>query len=338
MFSLIEELREKALEALALVSDLIQLEEFHKTFLGKKGLLTEMLKGLRDLNEQEKREVGQLANHTRQELEQAFIERKKKIESQIIEEKLAKEYYDVLRPLPLFSGSLHPITKLQNQIEDIFTSMGFEIMEGPEIESDTYNFERLNFSADHPARDMQDTIWTRNGYLLRTHTSAIQVRAMETRQPPFRIIAPGRCFRYEDTDASHESTFHQIEGLMVGENISVSHLIYIMKNLLGIIFENEIKVRLRPGYFPFVEPGFELDMACILCHGKGCQTCKHSGWLEILPCGLVHPNVLLSSGIEPKKYSGLAFGLGLDRLVMMRYGVEDIRHFLSGNLRFLKQF
>lgn len=252
---------------------------------------------------------------------------------------MGKEFFDSLRPLASKErGSLHPISQIQYEIEDIFTSMGFSVMDGPEVETDENNFGALNFTEDHPARDMQDTFYTSDGNLLRTHTSAIQVRALRKLKPPFRIIAPGRVFRYEEVDASHENTFYQVEGMVVGENISVAHLIYTMETLLSRVFRKEIKTRLRPGYFPFVEPGFELDINCLVCNGDGCSVCKHSGWLELLPCGLVHPNVLESAGLDSKKWTGFAFGLGLDRLVMMRYGIHDIRYFQSGNLRFLKQF
>jgi len=235
-------------------------------------------------------------------------------------------------------GRLHPLSQIQYEIEDIFTSMGFTVLDGPEVETDYYNFEALNIPAHHPARDMQDTFWTEDGNLLRTHTSAIQVRGMERLQPPFRVIGPGRVFRYEATDASHENTFYQVEGMMVDRDISVADLIYFMKVLLKEIFGREVTIRLRPGYFPFVEPGFELDIHCLICDGKGCSVCKQSGWVELLPCGLVHPNVLRYGKIDPDKWSGFAFGLGMNRLVMMRYGINDIRHFLSGDIRFLRQF
>jgi len=235
-------------------------------------------------------------------------------------------------------GHLHPISQIQYEIEDIFTSMGFEILDGPEVETDYYNFEALNIPPYHPARDMQDTFWTEDGNLLRTHTSAIQIRGMERLKPPFRVIGPGRVFRYESIDASHENTFYQVEGMMIDKDISVAHLIYFMKTLLKEIFKRNITIRLRPGYFPFVEPGFELDIQCLICGGKGCSVCKYSGWLELLPCGLVQPNVLRYGKIYPDKWSGFAFGLGLNRLVMMRYGINDIRHFLSGDIRFLYQF
>ena len=233
---------------------------------------------------------------------------------------------------------MHPISQIQYEIEDIFTSMGFEIQDGPEVETDYYNFEALNIPPHHPARDMQDTFWTEDGNLLRTHTSAIQVRAMERLKPPFRIVGPGRVFRYESTDASHENTFYQVEGMMVDREITVAHLIFVMKELLSRIFHREVTVRLRPGYFPFVEPGFELDIHCLICDGRGCSVCRQSGWVELLPCGLVHPNVLRMGGIDPAQWSGFAFGLGLNRLVMMKYGINDIRHFLSGDIRFLRQF
>ncbi len=318
--------------------DKSSLDHFHNHYLGKNSFLSSIAKNLKNMPSEERRTLGQCMNKARQNWEEMYHGIREKIEKNVIEERIKKEKYDILRPLFSPRGHLHPITQMQNRVEDIFCSMGFQIMEGPEVESDAYNFEKLNFSPDHPARDMQDTIWTEDGALLRTHTSPVQVRSMEKLTPPFRMIAPGRCFRYEEIDASHENTFHQVEGMLVDHEVSIAHLIHIMKSFLGAIFEREVKVRLRPGYFPFVEPGFELDMSCLLCKGNGCQTCKNHGWLEILPCGLVHPNVLLAGGIDVKEWSGFAFGLGLDRLVMMSYGIEDIRHFLSGNLRFLEQF
>jgi phenylalanyl-tRNA synthetase alpha chain len=224
--------------------------------------------------------------------------------------------------------------------------MGFEILDGPHIEDEFHNFEALNIPGDHPARDMQDTFWfhdphvqsEKKKYLLRTHTSTIQVRGMMSRKPPFRFIAPGVVFRCERTDASHEMVFTQLEGMMVGKDISVSNLIYFMKTILKEIFKKDVEVRLRPGFFPFVEPGFELDIRCLICKGEGCSVCKHVGWVELLPCGMVHPNVLKAGGIDPSEFNGFAFGLGLDRLVMMKYGIEDIRHLQSGDLRFNSQF
>jgi len=230
-------------------------------------------------------------------------------------------------------GSVHPVTAVQWEIEDILGRLGFVVVAGPEMETDYYNFEALNIPAMHPARDMQDTFWLANGWLLRTHTSPCQVRAMERLGPPLRIIAPGRCFRYETEDASHANTFFQLEGLMIDRNISIANLIAVMKLILSEIFHHEVRIRLRPGYFPFVEPGFELDMECGICGGAGCATCKKSGWIEILPCGMVHPNVLRFGNIDPHEYTGFAFGLGLTRLAMMKYGMRDIRGLNSGDLR-----
>ena len=218
-----------------------------------------------------------------------------------------------------------PITQIQREIEDLFVSLGFAVLDGPEVETEYHNFDALNIPPDHPARDMQDTFWLDGGNLLRTHTSPVQVRGMETLGPPLRMIAPGRVFRNESVDASHEHTFYQLEGMMIDRDVSVAHLIYFMKTLLTAIFQREVTVRLRPGYFPFVEPGFELDIQCLICGGPGCPVCKQSGWVELLPCGLVHPNVLRMSGIDPDEWNGFAFGLGLTRLVMMRYGIDDIR-------------
>jgi phenylalanyl-tRNA synthetase alpha chain len=316
-----------------------ELDSSKNQFVGKKGKLTQVLKGLSTLSVDEKKTVGKIANEAQVRIE-SFIEGiRNKLKEEFYEVKLKEEFFDALRPIASNEyGTLHPISQIQYEIEDIFTSMGFSVMDGPEVETDENNFGALNFTEDHPARDMQDTFYTTDGNLLRTHTSAIQVRALRNLKPPFRIIAPGRVFRYEEVDASHENTFYQVEGMVVGEDISVAHLIYTMETLLSRVFRKEVKTRLRPGYFPFVEPGFELDIQCLVCSGNGCSVCKQSGWLELLPCGLVHPNVLKHAGHDPKKWSGFAFGLGLDRLVMMRYGIGDIRYFQSGNLRFLKQF
>ncbi|GBF50270.1 phenylalanyl-tRNA synthetase subunit alpha [Leptospira ryugenii] len=316
-----------------------QLDATKNLFIGKKGKLTQVLKGIASLTVEEKKTIGKFANEAQAEIESFLEEQRTRLKESYYSESLKSEVFDALRPIASSErGSLHPITQIQYEIEDIFTSMGFSIMDGPEVETDENNFAALNFTDDHPARDMQDTFYTVDGNLLRTHTSAIQVRALKNLKPPFRIIAPGRVFRYEEVDASHENTFYQVEGMVVGEGISIAHLIYTMETLLSRIFRKTVKTRLRPGYFPFVEPGFELDIQCLVCEGKGCSVCKHSGWLELLPCGLVHPNVLSAGGHDPKRWTGFAFGLGLDRLVMMRYGIHDIRYFQSGNLRFLKQF
>ncbi|MCB1189433.1 MAG: phenylalanine--tRNA ligase subunit alpha [Leptospiraceae bacterium] len=316
-----------------------ELDKNKNLFIGKKGKLTSVLKKLGNLSIEEKKAIGKRANEVSTELEETVNSLREKIKKEQLEKLIYSEFYDTLRPIKSQElGSLHPITKIQYEIEDIFVSMGFSIMDGPEVETDYNNFEALNFTSDHPARDMQDTFYVSDGNLLRTHTSAIQVRALKVLKPPFKIIAPGRVFRYEEVDASHENTFYQIEGMAVGKDISAANMVYTMNVLLTRIFQKEVKVRLRPGYFPFVEPGFELDISCTVCEGKGCAVCKQSGWLELLPCGLVHPNVLKLGGLDPNEWTGFAFGLGLDRLVMMRYGINDIRYFHSGNLRFLKQF
>ncbi|MCU0824123.1 MAG: phenylalanine--tRNA ligase subunit alpha, partial [Leptospira sp.] len=282
----------------------VDLDQIKNIYIGKKGKLTAVLKGLASLSVEEKKSIGKLANEAQVKLESIIETQKKNLKESFYENELKKENFDVLRPTKSADrGSIHPISQIQYEIEDIFSSMGFSIMDGPEVETDENNFGALNFSEDHPARDMQDTFYTVDGNLLRTHTSAIQVRALRKLKPPFRIIAPGRVFRYEEVDASHENTFYQVEGMVVGEDISIAHLIYTMETLLSRVFRKEIKTRLRPGYFPFVEPGFELDIQCLVCGGDGCSVCKHSGWLELLPCGLVHPNVLEYAGLDSKKWT-----------------------------------
>lgn len=313
-------------------------EQIRVEFLGKKGKITEVLKGLKDLSVEEKKEVGKLANDVKVELEEKINNAIEVINEKKIEEELKKENFDITFPgYEYKKGSLHPITVVQRRAEEIFKGMGFMIADGPEIEEDRFNFEMLNIPKDHPARDMQDTYYLSTGNVLRTQTSACQSRFMLDNKPPFRMIAPGRCFRNEAMDASHENTFFQLEGMMVEKDLSIANLVYIMKTLLTEILEREVEVRLRPGFFPFVEPGFELDINCQICGGKGCPTCKHSGWLELLPCGMVHPNVLKAGGIDPEEYKGFAFGVGLTRLAMMKYGIKDIRDLNSGDLRFLRR-
>ncbi|PKA21203.1 phenylalanine--tRNA ligase subunit alpha [Leptospira haakeii] len=319
--------------------DEADLDKNKNEYLGKKGKLTSVLKNLASLSIEEKKTVGQKANDLSKSLEEIVSKTRENLKTKGFREQSEKEWFDVLRPLgETEPGTLHPITKIQYEIEDIFTSMGFEIWDGPEVETDFNNFGALNFTDDHPARDMQDTFYLENGNLLRTHTSAIQVRALRKLKPPFKIIGPGRVFRYEEVDASHETSFYQIEGMVVGKDISAGNMLYTMEVLLSKVFEKEVKTRLRPGFFPFVEPAFELDINCQVCGGSGCSVCKQSGWLELMPCGLVHPNVFKLNGLDPKEWTGFAFGLGLDRLVMMKYGIHDIRYLHSGNLRFLKQF
>ncbi|MDR3236882.1 MAG: phenylalanine--tRNA ligase subunit alpha [Spirochaetia bacterium] len=339
----LEKIKDNTLKEISSSAAIDDIEAIRVRVLGRKGELTAILRSLGKLSHEERSETGKRSNEIKAELEDAIEKRKSELGSAAISKLIQSEWIDLTLNSPGSTslrahGHIHPISQMQYEIEDIFSSMGFEVLDGPEPELEYYNFEALNIPKHHPARDMQDTFWTEDGNLLRTHTSAIQIRGMEKKEPPFRIVGPGRVFRYESTDASHENTFYQVEGMMIDKNISVANLIFVMKELLREVFRQDVKVRLRPGYFPFVEPGFELDISCLICGGKGCGVCKQSGWVELLPCGLVHPNVLKFGGIDPDKWSGFAFGLGLNRLVMMRYGITDIRHFLSGDIRFLNQF
>ena len=334
--------------ALAPLETRAQVLDIKSTFLGKQGPLHDVLKSLKNLPEKEKKVLGSKINTVKAQMNTMVADKLQRIERRDTERELAKNRIDITLKDSIMAsnerhGGLHPTTRIQYEIEDIFLSMGFESLDGPHIEDEFHNFEALNIPSDHPARDMQDTFWFHDEtedkrFLLRTHTSTIQIRGMAKRKPPFAFIAPGKVFRCERTDASHEMAFHQLEGMMVDEGISVANLIYVMKTLLTEVFQKKINVRLRPGFFPFVEPGFELDIECQVCRQKGCSVCKNTGWLELLPCGMIHPHVLTTSGIDPKIYSGFAFGLGLDRLVMMKYGIDDIRHIHGGDLRFLHQF
>lgn len=339
MLETVQATQQDALATIATAADEAVLESLRLEYLGKKGKIKAFYAQMGQLPPSDKAQAGQIINIARQAIETALQERKEALKANRFANLDQKEWLDVTAPgLQQPQGHLHPITQIQYEIEDIFRSMGFQVFDGPQVEDDRHNFESLNIPADHPARDMQDTFWLTNGRLLRTHTSSVQIRAMEKMKPPLRGISPGRVYRYEATDASHENTFYQVEGLMVDRDISVANLIYVMKVLLREIFQKDVKIRLRPGYFPFVEPGFELDISCLICGGDGCSVCKHEGWVELLPCGAVHPNVLKACQIDPEAYTGFAFGLGLNRLVMMRYGIDDIRHFQSGNLEFLEQF
>jgi phenylalanyl-tRNA synthetase alpha chain len=324
---------------IAAVTTADELETIRVEVLGRKGKLAEVSKDMGKLSPEQRGVVGKLLNASKQSLEETLTTRQNAFATAALAARLEREWIDLTVPAPGPGlGSLHPLTQIQAEIEDLFVSLGFTVLDGPEVETEFNNFDALNIPPDHPARDMQDTFWLSNGHLLRTHTSPVQVRGMKKLGPPLRMIAPGRVFRNEEVDASHEHTFYQLEGMMVDKDVSVAHLIYFMKTLLSAIFKRDVTVRLRPGYFPFVEPGFELDIQCLICNGTGCPVCKHSGWVELLPCGLVHPNVLRLGGIDPEEYSGFAFGLGLTRLVMMRYAIDDIRQLQGGDLRFLTQF
>lgn len=315
------------------------LEAIRVDVLGRKGRLAQVSKSMGQLTHEQRGGMGKLLNQVKEVLEAAFDARHAAFSRAALATRLAGEWVDLTLPAPgPRRGSLHPVTLIQSEIEDVFRSLGFTVLDGPEVETEYHNFDALNIPSDHPARDMQDTFWMTGGNLLRTHTSPVQVRGMRKLGPPLRMIAPGRVFRNEEVDASHEHTFHQLEGMMIDRDVSVAHLIYFMKTLLSEVFKRDVTVRLRPGYFPFVEPGFELDIECLICGGSGCPVCKQSGWVELLPCGLVHPNVLRQGGIDPDEWNGFAFGLGLTRLAMMRYGIDDIRLLMSGDLRFLNQF
>ena len=335
----IQQLQTAALERIEDAGSMDALEAVRVDVLGRKGSLGQFSKEFGKLAPAERAAAGKALNAAKEKLESAFDARKQAFDNEALNVRLESEWIDLTLPAPgPRPGSLHPVTQVQTELEDLFTSLGFAVLDGPEVETEYHNFDALNIPASHPARDMQDTFWLTDGNLLRTHTSPVQVRGMERLGPPLRMIAPGRAFRNEEVDASHEHTFYQVEGMMVDRNVSVANMLYFMKTLLSATFRREVIIRLRPGYFPFVEPGFELDIQCLICGGSGCAVCKQSGWVELMPCGLVHPNVLRMSGIDPDEWGGFAFGLGLTRLAMMRYAIDDIRLMQSGDLRFLRQF
>jgi len=321
------------------VSEMKELEDIKVQFLGKKGELSQFMKQLKELSNEKKAEIGKGVNRLKVLFQDKIDLHREELKQQDYKQRMQKEWIDVTTdPYQTEPGSLHPVSLVQQKLEDSFMAMGFQVLDGPHMETEYYNFEALNIAAHHPARDMQDTFYFEDGHLLRTHTSPIQIRGMEKLTPPLRIVGPGKVFRCERTDASHDSCFHQFEGMMIDKDISVAHLIYFMKTMLGEIFESDVEVRLRPGYFPFVEPGFELDMRCLLCGGKGCKFCKRVGWIELIGCGMVHPNVLKAGRIDPTVYSGFAFGIGMDRLAMMKYDITDIRPLHGGNLSFTRCF
>ena len=338
-------LEESFREALAGAETEVALADVKARFLGKKGELGGILKSLGSAAPEERRRLGRAANELKARLSEAVDKARGDIERAAVDAELAADWIDItlrrsLRAESVKESGLHPITIVQRELEDIFLSMGFDILDGPHIEDEWHNFTALNIPETHPARDMQDTFWFKDmKHLLRTHTSTIQIRGMAAKEtPPFQFVSPGKVFRCEATDASHEAVFHQMEGMLIGTDITVANLIYFEKTLLSEIFNRDVEIRLRPGFFPFVEPGFELDIHCLICDGKGCSVCKRTGWVELLPCGMTHPNVLRFGGIDPDVYNGFAFGLGLDRLVMMRYGIDDIRRLHGGSLDFSRRF
>ena len=334
----VTELITAAHAAVANSADLAALDKVRVHYLGKSGVLTDLLKQLGNLPVEQRREAGQVINTAKQAVQTALDARKQQLESADLDAQLRAEALDITLPgRGQDSGALHPITRTLKRIEELFAGLGFEVAEGPEIEDDYHNFEALNIPESHPARAMHDTFYFDAHTLLRTHTSPVQIRVMENRPPPLRIIAPGRVYRC-DSDVTHSPMFHQVEGLMIDESVTFADLKGILHDFLQNFFEKDLQVRLRPSYFPFTEPSAEVDMSCVICGAKGCRVCKNTGWLEVLGCGMVHPNVLKHVNINAERYTGFAFGMGIERLAMLRYGVNDLRLFFDNDLRFLQQF
>ena len=368
-------LKKEAQKEIKKAKDLKELDQIFKEYLGKRGKITQILRSLKELKKEKRIKIGKEANLLKRFIEKELREKTEELKEKARAEILRKEQIDVTAPgEKVLLGHLHPLTQVQIKVEEIFQSMGFSVIEGPEIENEWYNFDALNIPKDHPARDFWDTLWLKRAtsdkrqatrLLLRTHTSPVQVRYMEKNPPPLRIIVPGRVFRHEATDASHEVNFHQIEGLMIGKDISVANFKALIQEFFKRFFEKPIKIRLRSSYFPFTEPSFEVDMTCLTCGGLqpthhprgprraggrrggrspakggplGCSVCKGTGWMEMIGAGMVHPNVFKAAGLNPKDWQGFAFGMGLDRLAMMKYKINDIRLFYGGDLRFLNQF
>lgn len=329
---------ETAISAINQSRTLAELDALRVNYLGKKGEFTALLKQLGNLPDHERPQAGAKINEVKQKVQSLIDDKKSILEAQQINERLASDYIDIsLQGRAQEMGGLHPVTRTINRIQDFFIKAGFDVVEGPEIEDDYHNFEALNIPAHHPARAMHDTFYINSNHVLRTHTSPVQVRVMESEKPPIRIICPGRVYRC-DSDLTHTPMFHQVEGLMIDENISFPDLKGIVDQFLKVFFETELPVRFRPSYFPFTEPSAEVDIQCTGCSGKGCRICKQTGWLEVMGCGMVHPKVFEFSKIDADKYSGFAFGMGVERLAMLRYGVNDLRMFFENDLRFLKQF
>jgi phenylalanyl-tRNA synthetase alpha chain len=328
----------EALAQTAASASLGVLDELRVHLVGKKGQLTQRLQAVGKLPVAQRRDAGLAINAAKQQIEAAMDARRAELEREAIERELNTGHVDVTLPgRGEVRGGLHPIRRARVRIETLFRSAGFEIAEGPEIEDEFHNFEALNIPANHPARAMHDTFYLKDGRLLRTHTSPVQIRAMRSRTPPLALIAPGRVYRC-DSDVSHSPMFHQVEGLLVDENVSFANLKAALHGFMEAFFERDLAMRLRPSYFPFTEPSAEVDISCVLCSGKGCRVCKQTGWLEVAGCGMVHPNVFTACGVDPERYTGYAFGMGIERLAMLRYGVNDLRLFFENDLRFLGQF
>ncbi len=339
LFMDLKNIKNKIQKKIEKAEDLEGLDKIFKEYLGKKGKISKLFGSLKEMSSQKRKKTGKKINELKNFLEKKIKEKTKKIQPQSKKQE-SRIKIDITKPGKKPSqGHLHPLTLVSRKIEKIFQNLGFSVVEGPEIENEKYNFDALNIPKNHPARDLWDTLWLKKkGVLLRTHTSPVQVRYMEKNNPPLRIIVPGRIFRYEATDASHEINFYQVEGLMVDKEVSVANFRAIIGEFLKRFFGKETKIRMRPSFFPFTEPSFEIDVSCVNCGGEGCSVCSQTGWVEMIGAGMVHPNVLKAGGLNPKNWQGFAFGIGMDRLAMMKYKIEDIRLFYSGDLRFLNQF
>ena len=334
----VQNLTETALKEIAEAADERALDQLRVDYLGKKGQLTGLLKSLGKLPPEERPVAGEKINLAKKEVQQAIDQQREQLIEKAFADQLAAETVDVSLPgRRQATAGLHPVTRTIDRIQRLFESAGYEVAEGPEIEDDYHNFEALNIPGHHPARAMHDTFYVQPGTVLRTHTSPVQIRTMENSKPPFRMICPGRVYRC-DSDLTHTPMFHQIEGLLIDENVSFADLKGTLEDFLRAFFEADLAVRFRPSYFPFTEPSAEVDMSCVMCEGKGCRVCKNTGWIEILGCGMVHPNVLQAAGVDSEKYRGFAFGIGMERMAMLRYGVNDLRLFFENDLKFLKQF
>lgn len=335
----LEALKQKALADLEKVTDAQALEQMRVAYLGKKSELASILKGMAQLSAEERPVIGQLGNSIRSSIEQAFEKARRHVTELETQKKIASETLDVTLPASkLEIGGLHPLTKVQNQLEDIFLGMGFTVAEGPEVETDYYNFTALNTPEFHPARDVQDTFYITDKVLLRSQTSTVQVHTMENQKPPIRVISPGRVYRSDAVDATHSPMFHQCEGLVIDKGITMADLKGTLETFAKAMFGDKTEIRFRPHHFPFTEPSCEVDVSCFVCGGKGCGVCKGEGWIEILGAGMVHPNVLRMSGIDPEEYSGFAFGMGIERIVMTKFGISDMRLLYENDVRFLSQF
>jgi len=330
---------EEARELIASASTIEEAEEVRIKMLGKKGKLTEILRSMGKLTPEEKKEMGAAVNKAKNEIEGLLEAKFAELKAEAQKAKFAAEKIDVTEPGKVVElGSKHPITVTINEVTNVFRAMGYSIVEGPEIETVWHNFDALNSPINHPSRDMSDTFYFTEDVLLRTHTSPVEIRTMLSQELPIKMVAPGRCFRYDTPDATHSPMFHQIEGLVVGENITMADLKGTLDRFAKLLFGEDVKTKLRPSHFPFTEPSAELDVSCFKCGGKGCNVCKGSGWIEILGCGMTHPNVLRAGGIDPEKYTGFAFGMGVERVAMLKYGVDDIRLFYENDMRFISQF